>query len=200
MHCIFRETNALLKFFPDEWMDRFRPKKTVRIVILCLNISELGIFFQVYLYCCHRPFARIGNLRLNLSFFYEFLLNLSSFLNGMEKDAPMQLNIGKFSYNGRCGYLLKPEAMRRVGLNRSFDPFSEKPITNIVAQTVTIQLLSGIFMFEKKRPSCVTIELYGLPVDTFKGTRAFKAKVESYRAFNVFFSNTDAVYRFGKVS
>ena len=36
----------------------------------------------------------------------------------------MQLNIGKFSYNDNCGYLLKPEEMRRIGVNQSYDPFT----------------------------------------------------------------------------
>jgi phosphatidylinositol phospholipase C beta len=112
----------------------------------------------------------------------------------------MQLNLGKFSYNKKCGYLLKPEAMRRIGVNQSFDSFSENTMANIVAQTATIQLINGIFMLEKRKPSYITIELYGLPVDTFKGTRVFRAKVDSTRAFNAFFSDTDTVFRFSKVN
>jgi phosphatidylinositol phospholipase C beta len=34
-------------------------------------------------------------------------------LNFQTADLPMQLNQGKFEYNGNCGYLLKPDFMRR---------------------------------------------------------------------------------------
>ena len=38
----------------------------------------------------------------------------------------MQLNQGRFEYNGNCGYLLKPDFMRRN--DRTFDPFAETPV------------------------------------------------------------------------
>ena len=38
----------------------------------------------------------------------------------------MQLNQGKFEYNGNCGYQLKPEFMRKN--DKVFDPFSETPV------------------------------------------------------------------------
>ena len=38
----------------------------------------------------------------------------------------MQLNQGKFEYNGNCGYQLKPEFMRMN--DKVFDPFSETPV------------------------------------------------------------------------
>ena len=44
-------------------------------------------------------------------------------LNFQTPDLPMQLNQGKFEYNGGCGYLLKPEFM--IKTDRQFDPFSE---------------------------------------------------------------------------
>ena len=44
-------------------------------------------------------------------------------LNFQTSDLPMQLNQGKFEYNGNCGYLLKPDFMRRS--DRSFDPFAD---------------------------------------------------------------------------
>ena len=34
---------------------------------------------------------------------------------------------GKFEYNGNCGYLLKPDFMRRE--DKQFDPFSETPVS-----------------------------------------------------------------------
>lgn len=50
----------------------------------------------------------------------------------------MQLNLGLFEYNGRCGYLLKSDLMRRK--DRHFDPFSECTLDGIVAGTVEVQV------------------------------------------------------------
>lgn len=47
-------------------------------------------------------------------------------LNFQTSDLAMQLNQGKFEYNGNCGYLLKPDFMRRK--DRLFDPFAESPV------------------------------------------------------------------------
>lgn len=50
----------------------------------------------------------------------------------------MQLNMGVFEYNGRSGYLLKPEFMRRA--DKHFDPFTEDIVDGIVANTVKIRV------------------------------------------------------------
>ena len=55
----------------------------------------------------------------------------------------MQLNLGKFSYNNSCGYLLKPEEMRYIGVNQEYDPFTTKPLPQIQAQTATIQVYNS---------------------------------------------------------
>lgn len=48
-------------------------------------------------------------------------------LNFQTLDLGMQLNLGIFEYNGRCGYLLKPEFMRRT--DRRLDPFAESTVS-----------------------------------------------------------------------
>ena len=50
----------------------------------------------------------------------------------------MQLNQGKFEYNGNCGYLLKPTFMRAT--DKTFDPFSESPVDGVVAQQVSVSV------------------------------------------------------------
>jgi len=50
----------------------------------------------------------------------------------------MQLNLGTFEYNGRCGYILKPDFMRRK--DRQFDPFAESTVDGIVAGTVHVKV------------------------------------------------------------
>jgi len=53
-------------------------------------------------------------------------------------DLAMQLNLGTFEYNGRCGYIIKPDFMRRR--DRQFDPFAESTVDGIVAGTVHVKV------------------------------------------------------------
>lgn len=53
-------------------------------------------------------------------------------------DVAMQLNAGVFEYNGRSGYLLKPEFMRRP--DKSFDPFTEVIVDGIVANALRVKV------------------------------------------------------------
>lgn len=50
----------------------------------------------------------------------------------------MMLNLGIFEYNGRSGYILKPDFMRRA--DRTFDPFAESTVDGIIAGTVEIKV------------------------------------------------------------
>lgn len=56
-------------------------------------------------------------------------------------DVAMQLNAGVFEYNGRSGYLLKPEFMRRP--DKSFDPFTEVIVDGIVANALRVKVGPG---------------------------------------------------------
>jgi hypothetical protein len=58
-------------------------------------------------------------------------------------DLAMQLNLGTFEYNGRSGYILKPDFMRRR--DRQFDPFAESTVDGIVAGTVHVKVRSHFF-------------------------------------------------------
>ncbi|XP_076145340.1 1-phosphatidylinositol 4,5-bisphosphate phosphodiesterase beta-3 isoform X2 [Alosa pseudoharengus] len=85
-------------------------------------------------------------------------------LNFQTLDLPMQLNMGVFEYNGGCGYLLKPEFMRRT--DKHFDPFTENIVDGIVANTVKITIISGQFLNERKVGVYVEVDMFGLPSDT----------------------------------
>lgn len=50
----------------------------------------------------------------------------------------MQLNQGKFEYNGNCGYLLKPDFMRRQ--DKQFDPFAETPVDGVIAAQCSVRV------------------------------------------------------------
>lgn len=82
-------------------------------------------------------------------------------LNFQTADLSMQLNQGKFEYNGSSGYLLKPDFMRRA--DRSFDPGSESPVDGVIATQCSVQvrfdfsndtlkcnsIISRIYLFRK---------------------------------------------------
>ncbi|KAI1722922.1 phosphatidylinositol-specific phospholipase c, X domain-containing protein [Ditylenchus destructor] len=87
-------------------------------------------------------------------------------LNFQTPDVCMQLNQGKFEYNGQCGYLLKPDFMRRP--DRSFDPFSESPVDGVIAAHCSVRIISGHFLCERKVGTYVEVEMYGLPTDTIR--------------------------------
>eukprot|EP00117_Sycon_ciliatum_P011116 scpid84422/ scgid12726/ 1-phosphatidylinositol 4,5-bisphosphate phosphodiesterase beta-4; Phosphoinositide phospholipase C-beta-4; Phospholipase C-beta-4 len=93
-------------------------------------------------------------------------------LNFQTLDLPMQLNLGKFDYNGRCGYLLKPDVMRRP--DRDFDPFAESPIDSVVAASVKITVLAAHMVSSSREQVRVDVDMYGIPADTVR--RKFRTK------------------------
>ncbi|XP_015229326.1 PREDICTED: 1-phosphatidylinositol 4,5-bisphosphate phosphodiesterase beta-3 [Cyprinodon variegatus] len=95
-------------------------------------------------------------------------------LNFQTLDLPMQLNMGVFEYNGHSGYLLKPEFMRRT--DKQFDPFTEGIVDGIVANKITVKVLSGQFLTEKKVGVYVEVDMFGLPADT---KRKFRTKTSN---------------------
>ncbi|CAL8272202.1 unnamed protein product [Merluccius merluccius] len=89
-------------------------------------------------------------------------------LNYQTMDFPMQLNMALFEYNGRSGYLLKHDVMRRN--DKKFDPFCER-IDTIVANTLSIKIYSGQFLSDKSAKTGVEAEIIGLPGDPKKKFR-----------------------------
>jgi len=53
-------------------------------------------------------------------------------------DLGEQLNAAKFEYNGRCGYLLKPEMM--LSETRTFDPFAESTVDGVIAAQCDVKV------------------------------------------------------------
>ena len=60
-------------------------------------------------------------------------------------DLSMQLNLGMYEYNGKCGYRLKPEFMRRP--DKHFDPFTESTVDGIVANTLSVKVSVCVCVF-----------------------------------------------------
>ncbi|XP_043931726.1 1-phosphatidylinositol 4,5-bisphosphate phosphodiesterase beta-3 isoform X2 [Protopterus annectens] len=111
-------------------------------------------------------------------------------LNFQTLDLPMQLNMGVFEYNGRTGYLLKPEFMRRT--DKHFDPFTENIVDGIVANTVKVKIISGQFLSEKKVGIYVEVDMFGLPVDT---KRKFRTKTSQGNSLNPVWDDEPFVFQ-----
>ncbi|XP_031134676.2 1-phosphatidylinositol 4,5-bisphosphate phosphodiesterase beta-2 isoform X2 [Sander lucioperca] len=89
-------------------------------------------------------------------------------LNYQTMDFPMQLNMALFEFNGRTGYLLKHDVLRRS--DKKFDPFCDR-IDTVVASTLTIKIYSGQFLSDKNVKTGVEVEVIGLPGDPKKKYR-----------------------------
>ncbi|KAM3594854.1 uncharacterized protein V6R79_015053 [Siganus canaliculatus] len=89
-------------------------------------------------------------------------------LNYQTMDFPMQLNMSLFEFNGKTGYLLKHDVLRRS--DKKFDPFCDR-IDTVVASTLTIKIYSGQFLSEKNVKTGVEVEVIGLPGDPKKKYR-----------------------------
>ncbi|KAM6912530.1 1-phosphatidylinositol 4,5-bisphosphate phosphodiesterase beta-2 isoform 1-T1 [Xenentodon cancila] len=89
-------------------------------------------------------------------------------LNYQTMDFPMQLNMALFEFNGRTGYLLKHDVLRRS--DKKFDPFCDR-IDTVVASTLTIKIYSGQFLCDKNVKTGVEVEVIGLPGDPKKKYR-----------------------------
>ncbi|XP_041828054.1 1-phosphatidylinositol 4,5-bisphosphate phosphodiesterase beta-2 [Melanotaenia boesemani] len=89
-------------------------------------------------------------------------------LNYQTMDFPMQLNMSLFEFNGRTGYILKHDVLRRG--DKKFDPFCDR-IDTVVASTLTIKIYSGQFLSDKNVKTGVEVEVIGLPGDPKKKYR-----------------------------
>lgn len=101
-------------------------------------------------------------------------------LNYQSLDLAMQLNLGIFEFNNRSGYLLKPDFMRRP--DRRFDPFAESTVDGIIAGTVSVKVISGQFLSDKRAGCYVEVEMYGLPADTVR--KRFRTKTVPNNCIN----------------
>ncbi|XP_069464387.1 1-phosphatidylinositol 4,5-bisphosphate phosphodiesterase beta-1 isoform X3 [Ambystoma mexicanum] len=112
-------------------------------------------------------------------------------LNFQTIDLSMQLNMGMYEYNGKSGYRLKPEFMRRP--DKHFDPFTESTVDGIVANTLSVKIISGQFLSDKKVGTYVEIDMFGLPVDTRR--KAFKTKTSQGNAINPVWEEEPIVFK-----
>ncbi|XP_063040749.1 1-phosphatidylinositol 4,5-bisphosphate phosphodiesterase beta-1 [Engraulis encrasicolus] len=112
-------------------------------------------------------------------------------LNFQTIDLSMQLNLFMYEYNGKSGYRLKPEFMRRH--DKAFDPFTETTVDGIVANTLSIKIISGQFLTDKKVGVYVEIDMFGIPVDTRR--KALRTKTSQNNAVNPVWDEEPIVFK-----
>ncbi|CAL1539426.1 unnamed protein product [Lymnaea stagnalis] len=112
-------------------------------------------------------------------------------LNFQTLDLAMQVNLGIFEYNGRTGYILKPDFMRRP--DRHFDPFAESTVDGIIAGTVSVKIISGQFLSDKKVGTYVEVDMYGLPTDTVR--KKFRTKTVPNNGLNPVYDEEPFVFK-----
>lgn len=133
-------------------------------------------------------------------------------LNFQTPDLPFQLNQGKFEYNGNCGYLLKPDFMRRP--DRTFDPFAESPVDGVIAAQCAVQVfpisssnrtmflqnlisidqvIAGQFLSDKKVGTYVEVDMYGLPTDTIR--KEFRTRMVAANGLNPIYNEEPFLFR-----
>jgi len=103
----------------------------------------------------------------------------------------MQLNLGMFEYNHRCGYLLKPEFMRRR--DRCLDPFAESTVDGIIAGTVQVTVISGQFLTDRRVGTYIEVDMYGLPTDTVR--KKFRTHVVPANGINPMYDEGPFVFK-----
>ncbi|KAF6718489.1 1-phosphatidylinositol 4,5-bisphosphate phosphodiesterase beta-1 [Oryzias melastigma] len=134
--------------------------------------------------------TRVDSSNYNPQLFWNAGCQLVA-LNFQTVDLSMQLNLGMFEYNGKSGYRLKPEFMRRP--DKHFDPFTESTVDGIVANTLSVKIISGQFLSDKKVGTYVEIDMFGLPVDTKR--KAFKTKTSQGNAINPVWEEEAIVFK-----
>ena len=134
--------------------------------------------------------ARVDSSNFMPQIFWNAGCQLVS-LNFQTPDLPMQLNQGKFEYNGNCGYLLKPEFMRKE--DKTFDPFAETPVDGVIAAQCSVQVIAGQFLSQKREGTYVEVDMYGLPTDTIK--KEFKTKTIPANGLNPMYNEDPFQFR-----
>ena len=103
----------------------------------------------------------------------------------------MQLNQGKFEFNGNCGWLIKPEFMRRT--DKTFDPFAETPVDGVIAAQCNVTVIAGQFLSDKRVGTYVEVDMYGLPTDTIR--KEFRTKMVPANGLNPIYNDDPFCFR-----
>lgn len=74
-----------------------------------------------------------------------------------------------------------------------FDPFAESTVDGIIAGTVSIHVLSGQFLTDKRVGTYVEVDMYGLPADTVR--KRFRTKIAPNNGINPVYDEEPFVFK-----
>ncbi|CAJ0947796.1 unnamed protein product [Ranitomeya imitator] len=81
----------------------------------------------------------------------------------------------------------------REKLPHKFIPFTETTVDGIVANTLSVKIISGQFLSDKKVGTYVEVDMFGLPVDTRR--KALKTKTSQGNAVNPVWEEEPIVFK-----
>lgn len=73
------------------------------------------------------------------------------------------------------------------------DPFAESTVDGIIAGTVSIQVISGQFLSDKRVGTYIEVDMYGLPADTVR--RKFRTKIVPNNAINPQYNEEPFIFK-----
>ena len=174
-------SNVISSFSETKALDLI---KSNRIMFLRSNKRQMSRIYPTG--------TRIGSSNLMPQEFWNTGCQLVC-LNYQTPDPPMQLNLGKFDFNGQSGYILKPDIMRLEG--RIFDPADNEPLDGIVPANLSVQILSGYFLSDRKVGTYVVVEIHGLSADTTH--KEFRTNVVPANGLNPVYNSK--MFKFRKI-
>lgn len=117
-----------------------QPFWTAGCQFVALNYQTMGEMMMIHILSwkclCINIFFVLHHVFIWYVIWYIWRLRVTV-MRVMCADFPMQLNMALFEFNGRTGYLLKHEMLRRP--DKKFDPFTER-FDTIIACTLTIKV------------------------------------------------------------
>jgi len=120
--------------------------------------------------------ARVGSDNYQPQMFWNIGCQMVA-LNFQTLDMPLQLNLGKFEFNNKSGYLLKPDFMTKK--QTTFNPFLETSVEGVVAAELSVKIISGQFLSDKKCGVKVELEMYGIASDSVRRKHQTKTVMNS---------------------
>lgn len=110
--------------------------------------------------------SRVSSTNYNPQVYWNHGCQLVALNYQTASSVPLQLQLGRFERNGRCGYALKPKCLTESHFD--FNPSHSALIPNCLAYSLAVEVLSGEFLGPKSCQPIVEIAVYGLAADTKK--------------------------------
>lgn len=73
------------------------------------------------------------------------------------------------------------------------DPFAESTVDGIIAGTVSVTVISGQFLTDKRVGTYVEVDMYGLPADTVR--KRFRTKIVQNNGMNPVYGEEPFVFK-----